>query len=258
MYPFIKRFFDVFFCGIGLILLSPLLLPIILVLRLTGEGEIFYLQNRIGYKNRLFKIYKFATMLKNSPNMGTGAVTLRNDPRVTTVGRYLRITKMNEFPQLLNVVKGDMSVVGPRPLMPISFKEYAPEVQAKIYDSKPGITGIGSVIFRDEEKWVTASGMDPVLFYQTYIFPYKGAVEMWYQRRKSLWVDTQLIFLTACAILFPENKFVYTFFRDLPRIPFPGIGPKLQAPRTENKRPVKEARIEETGQNSVSKTGADR
>jgi lipopolysaccharide/colanic/teichoic acid biosynthesis glycosyltransferase len=123
MYPIVKRFFDFTFSLLGLIVLLPLLLPIAIGLKLTGEGEIFYKQNRIGYKNTHFGILKFATMLKNSSKIGTGAITVRNDPRVTVLGKYLRMTKINELPQLINVLLGTMSIVGPRPLMKVSFEQ---------------------------------------------------------------------------------------------------------------------------------------
>ena len=109
-----ERFFDVFLSSIALIFLSPLLLPIIIILKLTGEGEVFFMQERIGRNGRLFKLIKFATMLKNSPNLGTGTVTMKHDPRILPVGKFLRKTKINELPQLLNILLGDMSVVGPR------------------------------------------------------------------------------------------------------------------------------------------------
>src|SRR5690606_26719993 len=110
-------FFDIVFSFLALLLLSPLLIPIILLLKFTGEGEVFYLQKRMGFRNKEFYIWKFATMLKNSPNMGSGDVTTRNDPRVTPMGKFLRMSKINELPQLINILKGDMSFVGPRPLM---------------------------------------------------------------------------------------------------------------------------------------------
>lgn len=152
MYKITKRIFDIVFASICLVILSPLFLVIIMILKFTGEHEIFFRQKRIGYMGEPFMILKFATMLKNSPTMGTKEITLRNDPRVTKVGRYLRITKLNELPQIINVILGDMSIVGPRPLMEISYKLYAPEVAKIIYSSRPGITGIGSIYFRDEEK----------------------------------------------------------------------------------------------------------
>jgi lipopolysaccharide/colanic/teichoic acid biosynthesis glycosyltransferase len=216
MYPVIKRLIDFFVSIIVLLILSPFLIIIIILLKLTGEGEVFYFQKRIGQNNKYFDIWKFATMLKNSPNIGTGVITLRNDPRVTWMGRFLRKSKLNELPQLINVLIGNMSLVGPRPLVQRTFDAYNDEVKAKIYLSKPGITGIGSIIFRDEEKLVSETDLDPHIYYNTVIAPYKGALELWYLKRKSLWVDMVIIFLTVWVILFPASKLAYKIFKDLP------------------------------------------
>jgi lipopolysaccharide/colanic/teichoic acid biosynthesis glycosyltransferase len=216
MYPVIKRLIDFFVSFIVLLILSPFLIIIIILLKLTGEGEVFYFQKRIGQNNKYFDIWKFATMLKNSPNIGTGVITLRNDPRVTWMGRFLRKSKLNELPQLINVLIGNMSLVGPRPLVQRTFDAYNDEVKAKIYLSKPGITGIGSIIFRDEEKLVSETDLDPHIYYNTVIAPYKGALELWYLKRKSLWVDMVIIFLTVWVILFPASKLAYKIFKDLP------------------------------------------
>jgi lipopolysaccharide/colanic/teichoic acid biosynthesis glycosyltransferase len=218
MYLFLKRVFDILIAGIALILLSPILIPCCLILLVTGEREVFYKQKRIGYKNKPFAIWKFATMLKNSPNIGTGEITLRNDPRVTSFGKLLRITKINELPQIINVFKGDMSIVGPRPLMEVSVKLYPEEIREKIYNCKPGMTGIGSLIFRDEEK-IISDAADPKAMYAQ-IYPYKGALEMWYQQHASLYTDFMIIFLTAWSILFPKNQLVNKIFKDLPQRSF--------------------------------------
>jgi lipopolysaccharide/colanic/teichoic acid biosynthesis glycosyltransferase len=214
MYKFLKRLIDILIAAIALILLSPVLIPSIIILLFTGEHEVFYFQKRIGYKNRFFNICKFATMLKNSPNMGTGEITLRNDSRVTRFGKILRITKLNELPQIFNVFAGDMSIVGPRPLMEVSFKQYPDEVQQKIYNVKPGMTGIGSLIFRDEEKLVSEAP-DPRVMYKN-IYLYKGNLELWYQKNASLYTDMMIIFLTAWSILFPGNNLHGKIFKDLP------------------------------------------
>nr|MBP9098312.1 sugar transferase [Ferruginibacter sp.] len=124
MYILLKRIIDLLIASLALVLLLPVLIPVIIILLFTGEHEVFYLQKRIGYRNKPFYIWKFATMIKNSPNIGTGEITLRNDPRVTKFGKFLRMSKLNELPQIINVFKGDMSIVGPRPLMEISFKLY--------------------------------------------------------------------------------------------------------------------------------------
>ena len=219
MYNFIKRIIDLLISGTVLILLLPVFIPIVILQKLTAEGEVFYFQKRIGFKQKYFDIWKFATMLKNSPSIGTGSITLRNDPRVTPVGKYLRKSKLNEIPQIINVLKGDMSIVGPRPLVDRTFSAYPKEVQDKVYDSKPGITGIGSIIFRDEELLISNSDMDPHAFYAAHIAPYKGQLEMWYQQNKSTFVDLSLIFLTAWVILFSKSELPYKAFKDLPERP---------------------------------------
>ena len=217
MYLYIKRFFDIVASLTALLLLSPFFLIIILLLKFTGEGEIFYGQKRIGFRNRYFFIYKFATMLKNSLNMSSGSITLRNDPRVTTVGKYLRITKLNELPQVINVLKGDMSIVGPRPLVDKTFNAYSNDIRARVYNTKPGITGIGSIVFRDEEELISGSGKPPHEFYEQNIAPYKGALEIWYQQHQSFQVDLLIIFLTVWVILFPKSRLTYKIFSDLPK-----------------------------------------
>jgi lipopolysaccharide/colanic/teichoic acid biosynthesis glycosyltransferase len=214
LYKILKRLTDITIAALALIILSPVLIIAIIILMFTGEHEVFYYQKRIGYKNRPFYIWKFATMLKNSPNVGTGHITLRDDPRVTWFGKILRITKINELPQIINVFKGDMSIVGPRPLMESGFKLYSEEIKNKIYNVKPGITGIGSLIFRDEEKLISAAD-DPVAMYAT-ISPFKGALEMWYQKNASMHVDLMIIFLTAWSIVVPKNTLQNKVFTDLP------------------------------------------
>ena len=124
MYKGSKRLLDILISLVALISLLPLFIPIIILLRLTAEGEVFYLQERIGINNSRFHILKFATMLKNSINMGTKSITLQNDFRVTKVGKFLRKTKLNELPQLINILKGDISIVGPRPLVAKTFEAY--------------------------------------------------------------------------------------------------------------------------------------
>lgn len=216
MYNIFKRIIDLLISGITFLVMLPLFLPIVIALRFTDEGEVFYFQKRIGLKNKYFDIWKFATMLKNSPNLGSGSITLRDDPRVTKVGKFLRITKLNEFPQIINVLKGDMSIVGPRPLVDRTFNAYPESIQNKVYNSKPGITGIGSIIFRDEEKLISDSNMEPHAFYAEHIAPYKGALEMWYQENKSTIVDLALIFLTAWVIVFSKSELPFKLFKDLP------------------------------------------
>jgi lipopolysaccharide/colanic/teichoic acid biosynthesis glycosyltransferase len=214
LYNVIKRCIDLFIAGIVLVIVSPVLLIIMLLLRFTGEGEVFYLQERIGYKNKKFYIWKFATMLKNSPNIGTGDVTVKNDPRLIPLGKFLRKTKLNELPQIMNIINGDMTLIGPRPLMERGFLRYPPNVQNKIYDVKPGITGIGSIVFRDEETLISCS----VDFETTYrkINQYKGELELWYQNNRSFTTDMLLLFVTAWVIIYPQSRMLYSLFPSLP------------------------------------------
>ena len=216
MYVKFKRVMDIVLSLIIIVILSPLFIVLFPLLLLTGEGHIFYLQKRVGFGNRYFNIIKFATMLKNSPNIGTGLITLRNDPRLTPMGGFLRMTKLNELPQIFNVIKGDMSFVGPRPLVDKTFDPYTDYVKSMIYTVRPGITGIGSIVFRDEERLISECKMDPKIFYNTVISPYKGALEMWYIKRQSFFTDISILFLTAWQILCPQSQLIKKIFTDLP------------------------------------------
>ena len=219
MFFVLKRFFDLLIAFLVLLFTGWFLVPCMLILWCTGEHYIWYLQKRVGYKKQRFNIIKFATMLFNSPNMGTGSLTTRNDPRVLPFGRVLRKTKINELPQIFNVFNGTMSIVGPRPQMEVDFYRFPEDVQEHIYDSVPGITGIGSIVFRDEEYYMSKQGIDPVAFYTNEIAPYKGALELWYLKQHSLWIDFKIIFLTAWVILFPKSQLPFQWFRDLPPRP---------------------------------------
>lgn len=223
MYLIFKRIFDIILSSICLFVLSPLLLPIIVGLKLTGEHYIWYKQERIGYKNKKFFILKFATMLKDSPNMAGGIITTKKDPRITPMGGFLRKTKINELPQLINILKGDMSFIGPRPVMQKSFDAYPLSVQQVIYNVKPGLTGIGSIVFRDEEELITEiknKGGDTWDFYTNKIYPFKGELEEWYQKNQSFITDLKLIITTAVVIINPQSKLLNTFFKKLPNRTF--------------------------------------
>lgn len=216
---FLKRLIDIILALFALILLSIFLLPICILLMLTGEHEVVYLQKRVGYKNSRFQIWKFATMLKASPGLGTGSLTIKDDPRVFPFGKFLRKTKINELPQIINVLIGNMSFVGPRPQMEVDFYTFTEHVQSVIYNSNPGITGIGSIIFRDEEIWISNATGDKHEFYKDHIAPYKGQLEIWYQDNISLYTDFMLILLTAWVIVSPESNLVYSVFKELPERP---------------------------------------
>lgn len=213
-----QRALDMLLSGIALIVLAPLLVPIAIALRLTGEGEVFYVQHRVGRGGGTFPLYKFATMLKDSPNLGTGTVTLKDDPRVLPLGRFLRKTKINELPQLLNVLKGQMSVVGPRPQTQRCFLAFPESSRNQIVKVRPGLSGIGSIVFRNEELLMHATE-SPEAFYDEVIMPYKGKLEEWYVRERGLATYFACIALTAWAVLVPGTTAVWRTFRNLPPPP---------------------------------------
>lgn len=213
-----QRIFDLVFSSLALLVLSPLLLPVMLILRLTGEGEVFFRQERVGRYGEAFYLLKFATMLKDSPNIGTGTVTVKNDPRVLPFGRLLRKTKINELPQLINILKGDMSIIGPRPQTRRCFEAFPDASQQVIVKVRPGLSGIGSVVFRAEEEMMDDAEQADQL-YDEVIMPYKGRLEEWYAQNQGIGVYFALIFLTVWAVLLHSVRHVWRIFPDLPKPP---------------------------------------
>jgi lipopolysaccharide/colanic/teichoic acid biosynthesis glycosyltransferase len=212
-----KRIFDVVVSGLAILLLSPLLLPVMILLRLTGEGEVFYRQERVGFGRKPFSIYKFATMLKDSPKLPGGDITVGSDPRILPVGRVLRNTKVNELPQLLNVFFGDMSLIGWRPLTPRVASLFPEAHWDALANWRPGLSGIGSLVFRDEEQLLTGVA-DRQTVYASVIVPYKSALEVWYTKHQSFWLDLKLIAITAGAVMGFKPD-LYRIFSDLPPPP---------------------------------------
>ena len=213
-----ERFFDVLLAGAAILTLSPLILPLLLVLKCTGEGEIFFLQRRIGRGGRSFQLFKFATMLKDSPNLGSGTVTMKEDPRILPVGKVLRKTKINELPQLLNIVLGDMSLIGPRPLTAQTFQSYPEHTRNIVTRVRPGLSGLGSIIFRNEEEIMEgkAASLD---FYDSVIAPYKGKLEEWFVSNKSLKLYFLAILVTVYVVIRPRSDIAWRVFAGLPRPP---------------------------------------
>ena len=199
--------------------LFHLLLPIILLLRITGEREVFFSQERMGKGGSLFSLHKFATMLKDSPNIGSGTLTVQNDPRILPLGNFLRKTKINELPQLFNVFKGDMSIVGPRPQSSRNFSAFSEDVQKNIMLVSPGLTGLGSIFFSDEEAMLT-SAVNHDEFYDSVIMPYKGQLETWYVNHASILIDLKVVYVTALKIIFPKLRLnLSKFFDGMPNPP---------------------------------------
>ena len=206
------RLLDILFSSLALSLLLPLFIPVALILRLTGEGEIFFSQKRVGKGGKLFNLLKFATMLKNSPNIGAGTVTLKDDPRVLPFGKILRKTKINELPQLINILIGDMSVVGPRPQTLRCFDVFPIEFQNEIKKVRPGLSGLGPIVFRDEENILSESEAS-IDFYDTVIAPYKGEVESFYINSQSIVTYFKIIIATKFPV---TTKYALFHFRVFP------------------------------------------
>jgi lipopolysaccharide/colanic/teichoic acid biosynthesis glycosyltransferase len=213
------RFFDILFSFIAMVVLFPFMIPIMIGLKLTGEHYIFYLQPRVGKDGKVFNVFKFATMLKNSPNLPGGFITQQNDPRILPMGRFLRKTKINELPQLVNIFLGQMSIVGPRPVVEQHLALYPESAKRAILSMKPGLTGIASLIFRDEEGLLDRAGGDRKFMHDKVIAPYKGELEVWWTKHRTIGNYFMLIFLTAWALVSPRTKLWKKWFKDLPEVP---------------------------------------
>ena len=216
----IKRLLDIILSTISILVLSIFFIPIIIGLKLTGEHKVFYTQKRLGKNRKTFGLLKFATMLENSPNLGTGFITTENDPRVLPFGKFLRKTKLNELPQIFNIFLGDMSIVGPRPLVE-KHVDYIPnEFRKEVLSIQPGLTGIGYIVFRAEEAIFSKySDQDPNTVYKELIAPYKAELEIWYNKNKSTLLDFAIIFFTAWVIFFKSSRLYRLFFKNLPPLP---------------------------------------
>jgi len=189
-----KRAYDVFFSGIGLILFSPVLLLLAVAIKLADKGPVFFRQKRVGHRGNPFWILKFRTMIVNAERAGL-SVTQDGDPRITRIGRILRKTKLDELPQLWNVFRGEMSLVGPRPEVPRYVELYTPE-QRKILDLKPGITDLATLEFRREEELLKTAA-DVERFYLEFCVPRKIELNLLYARDANLLSDTWIILQTV-------------------------------------------------------------
>lgn len=185
-----KRFFDIVMSAIGLILLSPFLALVAIVVKMTSSGPVFFRQERMGRGGRPFCILKFRTMVQDAPKLG-GQITVGDDPRITRIGRLLRKTKLDELPQLLNVLKGDMSLVGPRPEVR-KYVEMFRQDYEEILRARPGITDLASIRYRDEST-VLATAADPEEEYVRRVLPEKIQLAHEYVERQSLWLDVTII-----------------------------------------------------------------
>ena len=192
-----KRALDLVISILGLLLLSPLLLVLALWVKLDSEGPVLYRGKRVGKDGRPFHMYKFRTMVMGAEKRGP-AVTYRGDPRITPAGRFLRKTKLDELPQLLNVLRGEMSLVGPRPEDPSYVGFYTPE-QRQVLSVKPGITGPTQLEYRDEASMLQGEGVDEE--YVTRLMPEKLKLDLEYVGTRSLLLDLKILWRTATTLL---------------------------------------------------------
>ncbi len=196
LYFISKRVVDILICIIGISLLWPVFFLIAFLIKLDG-GPVLYKAKRVGAKGKIFNLYKFRTMVPDADKIGP-PITASNDPRITRLGRWLRRTKVDELPQLFNVLKGEMSLVGPRPEDPTYVALYTEE-QKKILNAVPGITSAASLAYRDEEKMLPQTGWESV--YKEKILPRKIAIDLEYMRKSTLVSDMLLILRTFLAML---------------------------------------------------------
>lgn len=193
-----KRFFDFLFAFVGIIILSPILIIISILIKVSSSGDILYTQIRVGRNNKDFLIYKFRTMYVNAENKGLLTVGGR-DPRITKIGYYLRKSKLDELPQLFNVLKGDMSFVGPRPEVRFFVNLYS-ENQKKILRVRPGITDVASIEFRNENE-ILEKQANPQKYYIDVIMPKKISINLTYLENRNLIKDFFVVLKTFNAIL---------------------------------------------------------
>jgi len=197
----VKRIFDITFSLIFLILLSPVFLVAAILVKLNSKGEIIYKQKRLGKDGNLFTMYKFRTMIAGADRMSR--ITGKNDSRITKTGKILRKTKLDELPQLVNVLKGDMSIVGPRPEVE-DFKEFYTGKYKKILGIKPGITDYASVYYIEEEKILPENDKDS--FYKEKILPEKLDIQLEYVDKRNFFYDISIIFKTIKSLFIKGKK----------------------------------------------------
>jgi len=193
----IKRIFDLLLAFLCIIFLMPIFLIICLLVKLDSKGSIFFLQNRVGLDEEIFKIIKFRTMYINQSSIST--ITLKDDPRITKIGKYLRNYKLDELPELFNVLIGDMSFVGPRPDV-AGYADKLEGVNRNILKLKPGITSWASLKYVNEELLLTQV-KDPISYNNSIIYPDKVKMNLNYYNNHNIWIDIKVIFATICLLL---------------------------------------------------------
>jgi lipopolysaccharide/colanic/teichoic acid biosynthesis glycosyltransferase len=193
-----KRMLDVVGSALGLLLLLPVLVIVAVIIKLDSPGPVFFRQERVGLGGRSFRIFKFRSMVADAARAGT-ALTVRADTRITRAGILLRSSKLDELPQLINVLAGDMSIVGPRPEVPEFMKFYTPDQRAIMLSMRPGITDYAAILFRDENSLLDRD-RDPISVYRLEIMPTKFAYYERYSREISMWNDLRIILATVLLL----------------------------------------------------------
>jgi len=215
-----NRLFDLFCSAVGLALLSPLLFVVAAIIKLSDGGPVFFKQVRVGLNGQHFRILKFRTMSTRAEQAGL-PITVGHDPRITTVGRWLRQWKIDEFPQLINVLRGDMGLVGPRPEVP-RYVAFYTEEQAKVLRLRPGITDAASITYRCENE-VLRRSEDPETFYLQNIMPNKIRINLEYAIKATLWTNFKVILATLGLLPPPVRVRQAGDLRAFDRFPFGGL-----------------------------------
>ena len=202
-----KRTFDIIVSMSIFLILSPLFLFGCILAKIQSSGPIFYKAKRIGLGGRMFELFKFRTMVENADKIGIG-LTTHKDSRVTSIGRFLRYTKLDELPNFINVIKGEMSLIGPRPESP-DYVKYYTETQKQVLLVKPGITGPSQIANRNEEEKL-ASQPDPETYYITELMPKKLAIDLQYVESQSFISDIRWLLKTLWVLVFPSKRNMQT------------------------------------------------
>ena len=214
MYPFVKRGADILFSILGILISAPLLLISVILIFISGETSPVYLSYRIGKGGKLFRMFKLRTMSRKKPSKSP--LTAYNDNRINFFGRLLRFSKIDELPQFFNILNGDLSFVGPRPMLPEVYMFYSDKTREKLNPLRPGVTGIGSIVFRDEASLFKKVRGSHERFYKDNIAPAKAELELWYTKNRSFVIDFKILTLTVVALLYGKVKSLKRYFKNLP------------------------------------------
>ena len=214
MYPSLKRGADIIFSILGILISAPLLLISIFLIFTSGETSPLYISYRIGKDGELFRMFKLRTMSRTRPSKSP--LTAYNDNRINFFGRFLRFSKIDELPQFFNILNGDLSFVGPRPMLPEVYIFYSDKTRKKLNKIRPGVTGIGSIVFRNESDLFKKVKGSHESFYKDNIAPAKAELEVWYTKNRSFVIDFKILVFTMVALFYGQVKLLKRHFKNLP------------------------------------------